>query len=113
MTKKIVGRVYEQQVLTDSLNSHRSELIAVYGRRRIGKTYLIREFFGKQIIFSFTGLSTGKRTDQIKNFVLKLNEATDKFKDKKEPVDWLEAFSYLKSFLKEVKETKKKESHFH
>ena len=60
MSKTIVGRVYEQQVLTDSLASHRSELVAIYGRRRIGKTYLIREFFGNQITFSFTGLSTGK-----------------------------------------------------
>ena len=108
MSKKIVGRKREQEVLTDALSSHRSELIAIYGRRRIGKTYLVREFFEKQIIFSFTGLSTGKRADQIKNFILKLNEVTDIFKNKKEPADWLESFSYLKIFLKERKETKKK-----
>ena len=108
MSNKIVGRIYEQQVLTDSLNSHRSELIAIYGRRRIGKTYLDREFFGKQITFSFTGLSTGKRAVQIKNFMLKLNEVTDVFTKEKEPSDWLEAFSYLKVFLKGVKESKRK-----
>ena len=108
MSNKIVGRIYEQQVLTDSLNSHKSELIAIYGRRRIGKTYLVREFFGKQITFSFTGLSTGKRAVQIKNFMLKLNEVTDVFTKEKEPSDWLEAFSYLKVFLKGVKESKKK-----
>jgi AAA+ ATPase superfamily predicted ATPase len=68
MSKKIVGRVREQQVLTDALNSHRSELVAIYGRRRVGKTYLVREFLGKQIKFSFTGLSIGQRSDQIKNF---------------------------------------------
>lgn len=108
MAKKIVGREGEKQVLTDTLNSHRSELVAVYGRRRIGKTYLVREFYEKQIIFSFTGLSKGKRADQIKNFILKLNEVTDQFKKEKQPADWLEAFSYLKTYLKGIKETKKK-----
>ena len=108
MSKKIVGRKREQVVLSDALNSHRSELVAIYGRRRIGKTYLVRGFFEKQIIFSFTGLSIGKRADQIKNFMLKLNEVTDIFKNEKEPADWLEALSYLKIFLKGIKETKKK-----
>ena len=108
MSKKIVGRLNEQEVLGDSLISHRSELVAIYGRRRIGKTYLIREFFDNKIVFSFTGLSTGKRADQIKNFTLKLNEVTNEFKDKKQPIDWLEAFSYLKTFLKGIKESKKK-----
>jgi len=108
MSKKIVGRIREQEVLTDALNSHRSELIAIYGRRRIGKTYLIREFYGKQITFSFTGLSTGKRAEQIKNFMLKLNEVTDGFEHAKQPADWLEAFSYLKTFLKGMRKTKKK-----
>lgn len=108
ISRTIVGREYEQQVLTQSLTSHRSELVAIYGRRRIGKTYLIREFFGNKITFSFTGLSTGKRADQIKNFVLKLNEVTNEFKKEKQPADWLEAFSYLKIFLKGVKESRKK-----
>ena len=53
----------------------------------------------KQITFSFTVLSNGKRTNQIKNFMLKLNELTNDFKIDKQPADWLEAFSYLKIFL--------------
>ena len=108
MSKNIVGRTFEKQILFDALHSHRSELIAVYGRRRIGKTYLIREFFGKKIIFSFTGLSSGRMTEQIKNFTLKLNEVTNEFKKEKQANDWLEAFSYLKTFLKGIKESKKK-----
>ena len=108
MSKTIVGRAYEQQVLTDSLTSHRSELVAIYGRRRIGKTYLIREFFGNKITFGFTGLSTGKRADQIKNFILKLNEVTNEFKKGKQPTDWLEAFSYLRHSLKGLKNQRKK-----
>ena len=108
MSKNIVGRTFEKQILFDALHSHRSELIAVYGRRRIGKTYLIREFFGKKIIFSFTGLSSGRMSEQIKNFTLKLNEVTNEFKKEKQANDWLEAFSHLKTFLKGIKESKKK-----
>jgi AAA+ ATPase superfamily predicted ATPase len=108
MSKKVIGRKREQEILLDTLDSHRSELVAVYGRRRIGKTYLIREFFEKQILFSFTGLSSGKRADQIKNFMLKLNEVTDMFVKKDYPSDWLEAFNCLKTYLKSIKETKKK-----
>jgi AAA+ ATPase superfamily predicted ATPase len=67
MSRFVVGRYREKEKLDDALNSHRSELIAVYGRRRIGKTYLIREHFVKNIIFSFTGLSDGNKTQQLKN----------------------------------------------
>ncbi len=109
MGKEILGRVLEKNRLTDTLNSHRSELVAVYGRRRIGKTYLIREFFSERIIFSFIGLSDESKSKQIKNFVLKLHEYTDsKFKNEPLPTDWLEAFSLLKRYLKTIKETKKK-----
>ncbi len=108
MTHNIAGRKDEMQILSDALHSHRSELIAVYGRRRIGKTYLIREYYDKHIIFSFTGLSTGKRPEQIKNFMLKLNEATNEFSGHKQAADWLEAFSLLKSFLKKKKESRRK-----
>jgi AAA+ ATPase superfamily predicted ATPase len=38
MDMKLVGRIREQELLTDALTSHRSELVAIYGRRRIGKT---------------------------------------------------------------------------
>ena len=108
MTKIVVGRTREQQVLTDTLSSHRSELIAVYGRRRIGKTYLIRKFFDTKIIFSFTGLSTGNRAAQIKNFMIKLNELTDEFKNEKQPNDWLDAFRLLRLHLNGIRKSKNK-----
>jgi AAA+ ATPase superfamily predicted ATPase len=67
MNKEILGRTLEKKRLTETLYSHRSELVAVYGRRRIGKTYLIREFFNEKIIFSFIGLSDESKTKQIRN----------------------------------------------
>jgi len=107
MSRNIVGRQLEKEKLEEALTSQRSELIAVYGRRRIGKTYLIREYYLKNIIFSFSGLRNGTRPDQLENFMLELKEYTDNFKDE-EPENWLQAFNILKQYLKGIKETKKK-----
>ncbi len=45
--RKLIGRVPEQAVLQQTLDSDEPELVAVYGRRRVGKTFLVREFYGK------------------------------------------------------------------
>ncbi|NVK66388.1 MAG: AAA family ATPase [Flavobacteriales bacterium] len=108
MYRKIVGRNPEKETLNSALNSHRSELIAVYGRRRIGKTYLIREFFQERIIFSFTGLNGENRPEQIENFMLKLSEVTSRFAKEDLPENWLQAFSKLKEHLKSIRKSRKK-----
>lgn len=107
MPRKIIGRELEKEKLGEALTTQRSELIAVYGRRRIGKTFLVREYYSKNILFSFSGLRNGTRPDQIENFMLELKEFTDKFNDEK-PENWLQAFSILKQYLKSIRETKKK-----
>jgi len=108
MGRIVIGRYKEKAKLDDALNSHRSELIAVYGRRRIGKTYLIREYFKKNLVFSVTGLSTGNKTQQIKSFMLKLAEVSEITDNTKVPTDWLEAFVYLKNYLQQLKNPNKK-----
>ena len=82
-------------------------MIAIYGRRRIGKTYLIRAYYSKNILFSFTGLRNGTRPDQIENFMLELQGFTEQFKDEK-PENWLQAFNLLKQYLKGIRQTRKK-----
>ena len=52
---KMIGRKEEIIALTDCMNSQRPEFIAVYGRRRVGKTYLIKEFFNDTFSFYATG----------------------------------------------------------
>jgi hypothetical protein len=54
--KNLIGRENEIQILTDALQSNQAELIAVYGRRRVGKTYLIRQFYADRMLFEFTGM---------------------------------------------------------
>ena len=111
MSKEISGRHIEKEKFNESLNSHRSELIAVYGRRRIGKTYLIREYFSKNLLFSFSGLRDGVKQNQIENFMIELRTISNKFQDSK-PENWLQALDLLKQYLKGFKETKKKKIYY-
>lgn len=107
MSIPIVGRKPEKEILSNALKSSRSELIAIYGRRRIGKTFLIREFYEKEMVFSMTGYSQGNRAVQIKNFQKKLNEVSPDFKDET-PEDWIDCFDLLKKYLSGLKKSKKK-----
>lgn len=56
----LIGREPEKQTLIDSINEEDSKFIAVYGRRRVGKTYLIREVFDNNFTFAHAGLSECK-----------------------------------------------------
>ena len=56
MGKKYIGRAEETRLILQYLQTDRSELVALYGRRRVGKTYLIRCILEKKIDFEFTGM---------------------------------------------------------
>ena len=64
----LVGRSREQAVLREALDSPDAELVAVYGRRRIGKTYLVRHFFGPAVAFELTGTHDGSLVAQLEAF---------------------------------------------
>ena len=65
----IVGRKNEKHVLDQVLRSAEPEFLAVYGRRRVGKTFLIREFFKKaDFYFEIVGLQSGTLNVQLENF---------------------------------------------
>ena len=61
----VVGRKKEQQILQDCLDSNRPEFVAVSGRRRVGKTYMIREFFGGRFSFYATGVANKKTKEWL------------------------------------------------
>ena len=71
----IVGRKTEQEKLLEAKHSEYSQFIAVYGRRRVGKTFLIRETFDYTFTFQHTGLAKGKTSVQLENFRQSLIEA--------------------------------------
>ena len=59
----IIGRKRESQILNSALQDNRSHFIAVYGRRRIGKTFLVRETFGYRFTFQHAGMADGGMQD--------------------------------------------------
>lgn len=71
----VIGRKEEQEILLSAAQSEYSELVAVYGRRRVGKTYLIRETFGYKFTFQHTGLANAKTKDQLFSFAISLRDA--------------------------------------
>lgn len=101
----IIGRKEEQKILLTAAKSEYSEFIAVYGRRRVGKTYLIRETFGYKFTFQHTGLANAKTKDQLFSFAISLRDAG--YDDCPIPKSWLEAFSLLSHFLKNSPDEKK------
>lgn len=101
-----IGREYEIRQLENYRNSKESEFVIVYGRRRVGKTFLVKEFFDDTYDFKVTGLYKKPKKLQLKNFYLALLEYGASVK--KIPSDWLEAFAELKKLLKCIKENRKK-----
>lgn len=105
---KIIGREKQIEQLERLLVSDKSELVAIYGRRRVGKTFLIRETYKKQTVFEVSGIPDGSYKEQLINFFNEICNRNPSFKKKNKPQNWLEAFNYLADFLDELDEKKKK-----
>jgi AAA+ ATPase superfamily predicted ATPase len=94
---KIIGRQNEQQLLTEYVESGVPEFVAVYGRRRVGKTYLINEFFREEYAFQVTGLIRASRPEQLRNFHAALRKYGSNLEQP--PKNWFDAFEALISLL--------------
>jgi AAA+ ATPase superfamily predicted ATPase len=103
----LIGREAETKLLQEALKNNKSELIALYGRRRIGKTFLIRQFFKKQIVFEITGLFRAPMTDQLNNFIREIPQKKRKYQQAP-PKTWLDAFALLRNHLDSLKGNNKK-----
>lgn len=95
----MIGRKKEIDILTKACEQNESKLIAVYGRRRIGKTYLINHMFSEHnkecTFFRFTGTYMLDSSAQLENFVEAIYDWF-KIESKKEVKNWMGAFNYLK-----------------
>src|SRR5258708_5332233 len=103
-----IGRAKEKGLLQNALNSGRSELIAVIGRRRVGKTHLIRQVFGDILDFEMTGMQHTAMHVQLTNFTNKLTEYSKPELPIKAPANWLEAFNLLQTYLSRKRANHKK-----
>ena len=72
-----VGREYELELLNDAFNSNRPELVILYGRRRVGKSTLLKMSAGAKKMLSFEALEGMSTVDQIKHFLRQLAEQTN------------------------------------
>lgn len=93
----IIGRLKEQSLIGEYINSNKAELIAVYGRRRVGKTFLIRSYFNDSFDFYFTGTFEAPKSTQLRLFQGELKRYSGVKHDK--PADWFEAFEQLREYL--------------
>lgn len=99
MQNQLIGRKEEQQILLNALDSQEAEMVAVFGRRRVGKTFLVKQTYGERIVFELTGLQQATNADQLQNFSLRLTQRMNSSVPAKVPKDWLEAFFLLSNFL--------------
>ena len=93
---KIISRKEEKKELEYSEKSKKSELICIYGRRRVGKTFLVEQTF-REFAFRAVGLEKGTTKQQLKAFGQRLIEYGDDIK--RAPGNWFEAFSRLDKIL--------------
>jgi AAA+ ATPase superfamily predicted ATPase len=102
----MIGRDIQIKQLNEALVSSKSSFIAVTGRRRVGKTYLIDEIYKRNICIRITGIQSGDLTAQIVNFTQKIAEYSN-FPIVTTPKNWQEAFILLKNFLTTLSSKKK------
>ena len=101
----MIGRISEQDNLRRMANSEESEFVAVYGRRRVGKTYLVRETFEGEFTFVHSGLSRTKMRGQLQAF----RNSLKAYGHVKCPAlhNWLDAFEELKKVIVQSRHDRK------
>lgn len=98
---KIIGRRHEQQVLASICEQREARMVAVYGRRRVGKTFLIKEFFHNEFDFMFTGSYEAPMSVQLSLFQKELQKYSGQ--SQRRPANWFEAFDQLQAYLSSLK----------
>jgi len=100
-----IGRDSERKALLKAYDNDESNFIAIYGRRRIGKTFLVKETLKDKFTFIHTGGFNLKRKDQLKLFSNSLKEQGLENISKID--DWIDAFENLKNVIKKSNAKKK------
>jgi len=103
-----IGREAEIRVLNDAIASPGAELVAVFGRRRVGKTFLIRHVYASQTVFEFSGVKGTSTARQLERFVLAASKAFTLTAPPAQPRSWLHAFSLLSDLLEKLPSKKKR-----
>ena len=105
--QSVIGRKKEMEQLQRCLDSERSELVIVYGRRRVGKTFLIDYFFQKKYDFAFVGGHRLEQRVQLRNFAKALKQFSNQ-KNTPKFESWYDAFDALEDHLSSLPSERKK-----
>ncbi len=96
-TDSIIGRKEELSRLKQCYEARQAQLVIVYGRRRVGKTYLVQEAFKDKFALRLTGAYNQPRKTQIANATMEIRRVYDAYF--RAPHDWPEFFSLLRDFI--------------
>lgn len=99
----IIGREREKKIFEQILEAKNAQFVAVYGRRRVGKTHLIREFFSPlaDVYFSITGIKNGSLTEQLFTFQQELEKVFYEGRPIPKLRSWREAFETLSACVEQ------------
>lgn len=103
-----IGREEQQKAIQMHLNKNGASLVAVLGRRRVGKTYFVKHILKDKSYFHFTGIQNENKGRLLKEFSVKVNETIENKIQLNVPNDWYEAFRQLKNVLEATHGDKKK-----
>ncbi|MBQ8957016.1 MAG: ATP-binding protein [Bacteroidales bacterium] len=104
--ERLIGRERECEELKWAVESNRSELVVLYGRRRVGKTFLVRRFFKDRYTFYYVGAHRQKKKVQLQNFREMLVRYSGK-NDLPQLTNWHEAFLHLEAYLEQCTDNRK------
>ena len=109
LINEMVGRTKEIDILLRMLHTNESEFVVVIGRRRVGKTYLIRNAYQEKITFELTGIQNGSLNEQLSNFNFALAQYFNVEMDSiQKPNNWINAFQVLIKNIETLKSKSKR-----
>ena len=103
--KRLIGRIKECERLHKCLEADQAQLVIVYGRRRVGKTFLINQFFDNDFAFKITGAYKEPMNIQLKTFTRELSRKLGKVIE--QPADWYDAFELLREYIENLSASEK------
>ncbi len=95
MDYPLIGREKERAILTKAMQSGEAELIAIVGRRRIGKTFLVRKVYAEEIDVEVSGIQNLSTKEQIQNFKLQLKNSMQQDYIARKTTNWLDTFQLM------------------
>lgn len=107
MENILIGRKKEKEILLNALASHKPEMVAVIGRRRVGKTFLIQKVYAQNMAFHIAGIQDATLKEQLKNFTYLLKQTFKTLAPPEKPTSWLDAFQQLITCLEATQNTEK------